>query len=219
MSKRQVIVAGALTAALILAGCATVTVNSDVAADGSLDTYQLELETPPQIYATLNDQAQSEGYESFAGQLLGQVDNSSAESISTNVNRSGENVTLSITLEGYTPSNNSAVTINKSNGTMVYSDSQFLNQSSGDEESSTSGSINVDYYLEMPGEIQNTTAQNVSGSTAEWHGTYASLTDTRIYAESEVSESSSFGPGFGPVSVLIAVLLVGSIAYWRENKG
>lgn len=214
MISKRTASAGLLIAIVLLAGCATLSVRSDVGADGTIEEYQLELETPQQVYTLLNDQAKSNGYDSFRDSLLSNVSNESIENVESNLNRSGRNATLSITLEGYTPPNNTSIIINKSNGTMEYSDRQFINESldTGQEDNSTS--INVNYQLEMPGKIKNSTSNNVSGNTATWNGTYESLSDTPIYAKSEVSESSSaFGPGLGIGAAVAALLTVGSVAY------
>lgn len=218
MISKRTAAAGLLIAIVLLAGCATLSVRSDVGADGTIEEYQLELETPQQVYTFLNDEAKSNGYDSFRDQLLSNVSNDSAENIRTNVNRSGRNATVTITLEGYTPPNGTPIVINKSNGTMEYSDRQFLNESLSSSQDESSASINVNYHLEMPGKIVNSTSNNVSGSSAEWHGTYQSLSGTPIYAKSKISESSSvFGPGLGIGAAVAALLAVGSLAYRHRN--
>lgn len=64
--------------------------------------------------------------------------------------------------------------------------------------------ITVDYYLQMPGNIINTTATTVNGNKAEWHFSGTSLFNTTIYAESEPPTI----PGFTSLITITGVAVV-----------
>jgi hypothetical protein len=74
----------------------------------------------------------------------------------------------------------------------------------------------VDYYLEMPGEITDSNADEVDGNTAEWHATGPdAYTNTRIYAESDKPTMLS-APGFGAIPAVLALLL--GAFYFRRRS-
>lgn len=202
----------ALAASLVvLSGCVAIGVESTVAADGTIEEYVVEIETPETVYSLLQSQADSDGYDSVEEMLLSGINESAAGEVRYNESRSGGNVTMTITMRDVRPSGLGNVSVTREDGRLVYEDETFYNESaasadtSGDGTSTTRG-IAVDYVLTMPGEVVESNADEVDGNTAEWHATgQEAFTDTRIYAESEVS-SSAFGPGFGAVAALVGLL-------------
>ena len=76
--------------------------------------------------------------------------------------------------------------------------------------------ITVDYYLEMPGKIVNTTATTVNGNKAEWHFSGEDIFNTTIYAE---SQPPSLVPGFtSTLAVIGCALLVIFYGFTREKS-
>ena len=74
--------------------------------------------------------------------------------------------------------------------------------------------ISVDYYLEMPGKIVNTTSQSVNGNKAEWHFGGSDITNTTIYAESEDPIIPGFTSSLAIIGTILAVAYIGV----RRNK-
>jgi|GEM_PF-1734390 len=76
--------------------------------------------------------------------------------------------------------------------------------------------ITVDYYLEMPGKIVNTTATTVNGNKAEWHFSGEDIFNTTIYAE---SQPPSLVPGFTSLPAAAGCALGALfLAYWRKRS-
>ncbi|MFZ0005377.1 MAG: hypothetical protein WCC86_03870 [Methanoregula sp.] len=71
--------------------------------------------------------------------------------------------------------------------------------------------ITVDYYLEMPGKIVNTTATTVNANKAEWHFGGTSLFNTSIYAESDPPSISGFTSLITIIGFAIVLLFFGSM--------
>ena len=70
--------------------------------------------------------------------------------------------------------------------------------------------ITVDYYLEMPGNIVNTTATTVNGNKAEWHFSGTSLFNTTIYAESQPPSIPGFTSSITIIGFALVLLFFGS---------
>jgi hypothetical protein len=75
--------------------------------------------------------------------------------------------------------------------------------------------VSVDYYLEMPGKIVNTSATVVNNNKAEWHFGGADLMNTSIYAE---SQPPSLLPGFTSFVAVAGCALVVLFIGRRKNK-
>ena len=75
--------------------------------------------------------------------------------------------------------------------------------------------VSVDYYLEMPGKIVNTSATVVNNNKAEWHFGGADLMNTSIYAE---SQPPSLLPGFTSLVAVAGFALVVLFLGRRKNK-
>jgi hypothetical protein len=76
--------------------------------------------------------------------------------------------------------------------------------------------VSVDYYLEMPGKIVNTTATVVDNNKAEWHFGGGDIMNTSIYAE---SQPPSLIPGFtSTLAVIGCALVIISYGYTRKKS-
>jgi hypothetical protein len=234
-----VILFGAL---LATAGCAMdVTVDSSVSSDATIETYEVELNMSTMVHSQAETQAQSAGYDSVGAYFLGEnasVDQANADSvdISEEMGPNGNNTIVTIRMTGYDPAAESNISVREEGGTMIYEDVTFGPEGTNDgmESTPTEGGMSIDmddqgsieYTVEMPGEIQDTSAgATVSGDTATWD---VDGDELYVYAESAVPEdsgdggdggdggSSGLGPGFGFVGVVLALVLV-SVALYRRN--
>jgi hypothetical protein len=208
-----------LVSLIVLSGCVTVSVNSEVGSDATIESYEIEMTMSQRAYNYLEQSASSEGYSSVKEYMLaesfGNVKNNS-ESMEYSESSEGANKTITVRFDGYTPSSRSPITVRKLNETtMLYTDRTFISAS----EQSSSGSIPVHYTLTMPGEITNSTADSVEGDTATWDLSGAESARTVIYAESKIS--SGFGmmtlAAIGVGSLTILGLVIGGVLFYRSE--
>ncbi|GCF14636.1 PGF-CTERM sorting domain-containing protein [Haloarcula mannanilytica] len=210
---RKAIPAIGLAVLVVLSGCVTATVDSTVAADGTVSEYDLTLEMSPSVYDGFQSQAQQEGYDSIEGYLLADVNTSRMENHTYDQNLEGENVTLSLTFTNWTPGPESDVSTNVSDGNVTYEDRTFL---TADEESDVAfgDGVAVEYRLTMPADITSSNADLVRNDTAVWEYASDEPVDEPIRATSP-APSSAFGPGMGiPVAV---VALLGAALLARRD--
>lgn len=212
-----------LVSMVLLSGCATVGIESTVAADGTIGEYTMEIDTSRQVYGLLKKGAENNGYDSLEESFTSDVNDSAVGEISYDEEFDGDDVTMTITMRDVDPSALDNVSVSREDGRMVYVDETFYNESAAQANGSeselartmTSG-FAVDYTLTMPGEIVASNADEVDGNTAEWHTTGSgAFTDTRIYAESEVP-TAAFGPGFGVVPALVGLLVAVALLATRR---
>jgi PGF-CTERM protein len=209
----RVVPAVGLAVLVILSGCVTATVDSTVAADGTVSEYDLTLEMSPSVYDGLQNQAQQEGYDSIEGYLLADVNTSRMENHTYDQNLEGENVTLSLTFTNWNPGPESDVSTNVSDGNVTYEDRTFL---TADEEADVAfgDGVAVEYRLTMPADITSSNADLVRNDTAVWEYAADEPVDEPIRATSP-APSSAFGPGMGiPVAV---VALLGAALLARRD--
>jgi len=193
-----------LAALVILSGCVTATVDSTVAADGTVSEYDLTLEMSPSVYDGLQSQAQQEGYDSIEGYLLADVNTSRMENHTYDQNLEGENVTLSLTFTNWNPGPESDVSTNVSDGNVTYEDRTFR---TADEEADVAfgDGVAVEYRLTMPADITSSNADLVRNDTAVWEYAADEPVDEPIRATSP-APSSAFGPGMGIPVAVVALL-------------
>ena len=231
---RRTILGIVLFAALLATvGCMTITVDSSVSADGTVESYEVTMTINNSFYPTMEAQAQSAGYDSFGAFFLAEnasVDQSNAESVDISEEKGPENTTVTIKMENYDPGPDSNISVRVEDGTVVYEDVTFGPKSESTPTPTSQGmNMNmgggsIEYRLEMPGEIQDaSTGATVDGNVATW--TLEGDGDLYIYAESSAPEqttqgdsggddgdggdgSSGFGPGFGVGGVLVALIVV-----------
>lgn len=218
MTRRMLAVA-TLVALLLLAGCASLTVHSEVAADGTIDRYRLQINTSSTVYGLLDEQAKEDGYDSLRGSVLDDLNESLAGAVTYDESFDGDDVTITIEMDDV-EATDAAISIERSEDGLVYEDLTFVNETetaTADVEGFLAG-LSVHYYLTMPGDITDSNADEVDGDTAEWHETGPdAFSDNRIYAESEVAPGSLGAglPGFGLGTAAVALALALGIGALR----
>lgn len=210
VARNRLVPALALALLLLFAGCASMSVDSTVAADGTIETYSIEVNTSTTVYGLLTESAKDDGYDSLEESFLSDVNRSSYENVTYDEEIDGDSATISLTLTGFDPSASDSVNVTESDGKLVYEDTTFVNESAqvtDDQESYMSG-LTLTYSLTMPGEITDSNADEVDGDTAEWTATGTdAMTDTRVYAESEKpSGIVDSVPGFGVTAGVVALV-------------
>ncbi|ELZ74683.1 hypothetical protein KU306_07600 [Haloferax larsenii] len=200
---------------LVLAGCAQVTVHSEVKASGEVGELTYQINMSRTAYGYLEESAETEGYDSVEDSILSDFNESEQEDIEYTEEFNGDQVTLTLTRENFVPDGNSSINVTTKDGKITYEDTTFVNESAAAVDGSEgysgalSGGFAVDYYLTMPGEITDSNADTVDGNTAEWHESGSeAFTDNRIYA---VSEKPTLGsvPGFEAAGAVVALLVLG----------
>lgn len=210
---RQYAPALALTALVVLSGCMTATVDSTVAADGTVSEYDVTLEMSPTVYDGLQNRAQQDGYDSVEGYLLADVNTSRMENHTYEQNLDGENVTISMTFTNWNPGPESDVSTTVSDGNVTYEDRTFL---TADEESDVAfgDGVAVEYRLTMPADITSSNADLVRNDTAVWEYAADEPVEEPIRATSP-APSSAFGPGFSVITAVGALLAAAVLARMR----
>jgi PGF-CTERM protein len=211
--RRRLLAGLALGVMLMLSGCATVSVHSDVAGDSDISEYRIDVNTTTTVYSLLNDRAESAGYENFSSQLRDGINESNAESVTVDSAIEGEQVQFTLVATGYDPVDNENLNVTTENGTLVYSDTTFYNASqSNDFDSGLASDLEMRYTVEMPGDVETARgADSVNGSEA----TYAAsgpdaFSETQVYVTSEASSVPvpGFGVGVAVAAVVSAALLL-----------
>lgn len=194
----------ALGTLLLLSGCAEVAVDTTVAGDGTIESYEANIEMAPSTYDTLQSTAEDEGYGTVERYLLRGVNESRAGSISYNQSLADDgNVTIDLRLESWDPGPSSGVDTTVEDGNVTFTDGQFV------EDSSPLGSqrgYSLNYTVTMPTNVTDSNADSVDGATATWQYGSDEAVEEPIRAESEMP-SSGLGPGFGAVGAILALAL------------
>jgi len=101
-----------LAVLVILAGCATVSVESRVGSDGTIQRYEVEAELTQQAFERLQSRVQNEGYDDVEGFIRNQSNESRYRCLNYDRSRAGSNVTIRVTVKEYDPGPDSAIRIN-----------------------------------------------------------------------------------------------------------
>jgi hypothetical protein len=188
----------------------TVTTRVEVQPDRTVN-YEIQMNMSQLAFNQVRSKARTQGYDSVAGVFKSQITPKSfSGKFKYSKTRNGNIVTLTIQLKNFTPTNGSLV-VRKANGTMTFADQAFGTWSGG----------TVHYYLTMPGEITNTTANRTDGNTAEWHFSGSSSGQTRIYARSKISNEGGTSGMLLPGAMIVGglVVLVGVVfAFSRRDR-
>ncbi len=195
--KLKEFVIAVLLLGVITSGCLTMTIDSKVDGNGDLQNYKIVLTTNSFVYGLLTSELSEDDMT-----LREQVE-SEGGTYSEEWNEDEDEV--SIIIENI---DSESTDIQVEGEYIIFRDefTDFPNQASEfeDEEMDQlmNGAIKIHYYLEMPGKIVDSNANEVNGNKAEWH-----IMDLRsakpVYAKSEKSTL----PGFGAVESLFAVFL------------
>ncbi|KAB1196033.1 MULTISPECIES: hypothetical protein [Haloferax] len=213
VSNRELAGLAGLALLLVLAGCAQVTVHSEVTADGEVSELTYQINMSRTAYGYLEESAEEDGYDNVTESMLAEFDESERQDVEVSEAYRGDRVTLTMTRRNFVPDGDSGIEITSEDGKIVYEDTTFVNETAAAEEEtdfekSLSSGLAVDYYLTMPGKITDSNADSVDGNTAEWHESGSdAFDDNRIYA---VSDKPTFGsvPGFGVVGAVGALLVL-----------
>lgn len=221
MVTRKTAAFAGLALLLVLAGCAQVTVHSEVKADGDIAEMTYQVNMSRTAYGYLEQSVEQEGYDSVKESMLSELNETQREDVEFTEEYNGDTVTMTITRKDFDPSEENGISVTTEDGEIVYEDTNFVDEAAAAEEStelssSVTGGMAVDYYLTMPGEITDSNADSVDGNTAEWHESGAdAFNDNRIYARSKKPTFSAM-PGFGVVGAVIALLAAAMFASRRD---
>ena len=216
--SRTIAVAIAVVSLLALSGCATISVTSEVEDADTLSTYDVWINTTNTGYGLMNEAAKEDGYENFSDSVVSQigVPESKVESSTT----IGSNQTrIHITATDVNVSNMTAVGMKVTGGELEYRDYTFTGQDSipTDQRQYYQGVV-VQYHLTMPGEISNSTADEVNGNEATWRETGAdAFTSMNVSATSPAPTETSV-PGFGPIVAVLALAVSVAAAHRRYRS-
>jgi hypothetical protein len=197
-----------------------------VSRDGDISDMKIEINTTSSVYGLLQTSAQQQGYSTVKEYMLANVSkeygSASGNTYEYNEVWSGENVKMTLTAKGSfkvekdnpikihkdgnymifeymaMPSPTPTPTLTKSAYNSYYNDTDL----SGLSDAMLNG-ITFNFYLEMPGKIVDSNANQVNGNKAEWHLTGKTMTGMNLYAKSEVPAAA---PGFEAVLAAAGIL-------------
>jgi hypothetical protein len=206
-----------LVSMIVLSGCVTVSVNSEVNSDGTIESYEINMTMSQMVYGLMQRSASENGYSSVKEYLLSDINKSQAKKIEYEEKSSDGNKTVTIRFKNFKPSGDGSISIKKKDGMMTYKDRTFMGTTNTTQQGSSS-KINVEYKLTMPGKIKNSTADSVDGDTATWE--LSGSNESRlIYAKSEIS--SGLGllaiAGIGIGGLLIIAIAIGAFLFYRSD--
>lgn len=206
--KRRPLAVAALALVLLLSGCATVSVESDVAADGTIDRYELNLDTSTTVYSLLDQAAVDDGYASLAAQLRANINASNAGNVSVNQTVDGDRASVTLVVTEWNPVDADRLNVTRTDGRVVYEDTTFYNASVNGGGGVDITDFELRYVVNMPGDIQRAEgADSVNGSTATYEASGRdAFTTTRVYVESD-APTGVLSPGFGVAPAVVAALL------------
>jgi hypothetical protein len=213
---------------IVLSGCVTVSVNSKVNSDGTIESYEINMTMSEMVYGLMQRSASENGYSSVKEYLLSDINKSQAEKIEYEEKSSEGNKTITLRFKNFKPSENGSISVKKKNGMMIYEDRTFMGSGNTTQQGSSS-KIQVEYELTMPGKIKNSTADSVDGDTATWEisgSNSSSSSDSGskesrlIYAKSDIS--SGLGPiaiaGIGIGGLVIIGIAIGAFLFYRSDR-
>jgi hypothetical protein len=202
---------------IVLSGCVTVSVNSEVNSDGTIESYEINLTMGQMVYGLMQRSASEQGYSSVEEFLLSDINKSQAKKVEYEEKSSEGNKTITILFEDFKPTENGSISVKEKDGMMIYKDRTYMGTANATQQGSSS-KINVEYTLTMPGKIKNSTADSVDGNTATWEMS-GSEESRQIYAKSEIS--SGLGliaiAGIGIGGLLIIAIAIGAFLFYRSD--
>lgn len=218
MTTRRVYLLMLLITVVALGGCVEITHSVAVDTDGQIDRLEFEMDMDPTVYSLLRSESDTDfsSEEAFREDVLeglgeGELD---YESANATIDDSGSRVVMSIVIEGVDPSTMENITVTEENGQMHFVDHGTYNTPDTDDsddedqiinQSEIYDQISYEYVLTMPGEIIDSTADEVEGDTARWD-LMDSPDEPRIEATSEIDEPGAI-PGFGAIAAGLALLI------------
>lgn len=240
---RWIVAIVVLAVLVALTGVASVTTQSSVAADGTVQTYQVRLTMENRTYTDLTDRAYRLGYDSFEAQLRAQFDPERYKRLTINESRHEKFVTinhkptivnLTVTVMEWTPPADSPIRVTTNGRNITYVDTLERPDALPDEEYTLQ--VRKRYTITMPGRILDTNADLVRNNTTAVWTTYVKQSDNqgfarwsgspdRVYVTSRRPTKpvsgldiplGSTGLGIVGVAVLVAV---GGGWWWRRRHG
>ncbi len=206
-------ICGRLTGKIILAtllvlaasGCLNAELNTKVNKDYS-GSRTMHLEIAQVLYPYLEGNLSRESISATNG----------AELVSYKKDINDNKVILDIVVNYKDLRNEKNIRITENNGILRYEDSTF--ETIGKSESrSMSGTVTINYSVEMPYKIENSNADNIEGNKATW--IMVGPTYKTLYAESKIPAI----PGFTLIELLVSgflmyVILVLNVTVIKKRK-
>lgn len=198
--------AGLVVFLLLFAGCATVAVDSEVGADGTVNRYEVSAELTGEAFDRLQTRVEDDGYDSVEAWARDQFNESRYDGFQYDESRSGGNVTLSVVVKGWDPGPDSRVAVNASGENVTYRE----------RVPSDFSSASVTYTVDMPGEIHDHNADRLENgnSTAVWSFGRNEAGGQQLVVESDKSGGPlGFVPSVDPLDVVGVLALAGVFAF------
>ena len=236
-NRNRTLGAIALVAIVIASGCLTVSIDSTVNDDGTIDRYETRLEMPSMVLDQMSNQSQQEGM-TLEESIKDGYDEEDYGSISVDVREEDGQGIIEIVLEDFDPAeidgedfggdsgeqenqdpseqaSGPQIEVTVEEDKVTYVDDSFNSDdgvANDSEDDGFSGTFTLEYTLTMPGPVieDETNADEIDGRTATWNESGSNVfSNTEIEAASERGSGGSFLglPGFGAGLALVGLLL------------
>lgn len=197
--------------AVLLSGCATISVHSKVNREGVIEKYKIVINTSSFVYGLLVENAKKKGYSSLREYFLSNVSEDMRDKVTYDEIWSGDRVSIIIEVKDCVPKSGAKLKIWKEDNFLIYEDLTFMSeeeQPTDEFSNAILSSFSLHYYLEMPGKIVDSNANVVKDNKAEWHLTGSDAFNARIYAKSEIPSIPGFGLLVGILGLTVAVKIM-----------
>lgn len=199
---------------IMVSGCLSASVHSKVDGANKLDKYKLVINTSSVLYSVVTEQVKKQGYSSIKDKFMSHINNRKdiRNKISYNEEWNGDSVSIIFKAHDIRIPSNGTLRVYSDGDYLVYEDSIYEGSTPVSDNPLSKlalSSITLHYYLEMPGEVVNSTATSVEGNKAEWHLTGSNVFDTHIYAKCK----KPFIPGFGLLVACTAIATAIALSY------
>jgi len=234
LKKSSVLLLIILLIFVFCAGCIKLglVVDNKINKDANIAHQKMSISTDSAGYSLLKSSAKDQGYSSIKELMEANIAKSlGKENVIYSENWDKDSSKFTMTFEKnnpFSPPANSKINIQKIDNTIIYQDESFYNPSAQSTSASESNQyfskaqsenmakmmlsgITLDYYIEMPGKILDSNADIISDNKAEWHVTGADISNTKIYAKSEIPLLSGFSSIIAVISITCLIGYFGII--------
>lgn len=198
----------------------TITIHTEVGKDGTIQSYEMQMNMSQTMFARFRSNIKSAGYSSIEEQFVSGWSANGTKSFGHDYKkaRHGNLVTITFSLKNYNTSDTTGVWVGKENGTISYADNRFYSPKSASASSEWNG-YTLNYFLTMPGNITTSQSNRTHGTTAEWHLTGGQIARTPIIAKSKIPDDPGTNGLLKSGAVIVGglVVLVGAVVAFRRR--
>ncbi|SIS19261.1 hypothetical protein [Natronorubrum thiooxidans] len=215
-NKRLVITVVAVSVLVLFAGCASITASSTVDSSGTIETHKVVASMPQETFSQVSGQTEQQGYDTVCEFAKDAYNESNYEEASCDRSTEGSETTITLTLQEFTPGEDSRINVTETDGNVTYVDALDSSYRIND--------VELTYTVDMPGQIHDSNADTLENNdqTAKWTVSEDEQPPERIYVKSG-TDPGILGllPDIKPQNVLVVLSILGLggyVYYFRSDK-